>query len=59
MQATGVDGNAVTYEVEGNLAPDGAFTVDANTGWVMQNQALDRDYPAGYDNWQVRIALFA
>ena len=51
MDATDEETSTVTYSVAGAWASN--FQVYGN-GSVYQLNALDRDYPEGQDNWQVR-----
>ena len=57
MEALDIEGlNNVEYSLAGDLVQvDGtpAFAINDN-GEVTQLIELDRDYPVGFENWQVR-----
>ena len=47
-------GGALTYDLAGVHIVGNRFVIDS-VGIVTLNEALDRDYPEGFANWQINV----
>ena len=46
----------IEYSIEGTLTQDNNFRIDPNGKVYLEAPGdLDRDYPNGYNNWQVSV----